>query len=75
MGIERNCPIDTYNVELVPRYSDKEPLVFRRDDIDKLLSALTKECQGWVQSDGRIWSDSPESWLRKQLDLPKEGTK
>jgi len=71
MGIERNCPIDTWNADLVPRYSDGETLVYRRKDINRLLTVLSKECQNWQKSDGKIWWDSPESWLRKQLDLPK----
>ncbi len=70
MGIEKNCPIDTWDANLVPKYSDKKTLVYLRKDIDKLVSALSKECQMWQTSDGKIWWDSPESWLRKQLDLP-----
>ena len=71
MGLERNCPIDTYNADLVTRYSDGESLVFKRNDIDKLLSALSKECKTWKESDGEVWWDTPEIWLRKQLGLQK----
>lgn len=72
MGIERNCSIDKWNADLVPRYSDTESLVFRITDIDKLLKSLTKECKSWQISDGKIWYDSPERWLRKQLGMEVE---
>ena len=69
MGIERNCPIDMWNADNVTRYADMEPLVFKIQDIDRLLKKLSEECKSWQSSDGKIWWDSPESWLRKQLNL------
>jgi len=69
MGIERNCPIDMWNADLVSRYEDMEPLVFKIQDIDRLLKALTEECKEMIKSDGELWADTPEVWLRKQLKL------
>lgn len=75
MSIERNYPVDIWDADLVPRYYDKKTLVFLITDIDNLLTKLSKECKSWQESDGKIWWDSPESWLRKQLNLLKEETK
>ena len=69
MGISRNCPIDMWNADVVTRYSDMEPLVFKIQDIDMLLKELTKECKEMIKSDGELWADTPEIWLRKQLNL------
>jgi len=69
MAMVRNCPIDMWNADMVSRFEDMEPLVFTIQDIDRLLKRLSEECKQWQESDGKIWWDSPESWLRKQLNL------
>lgn len=67
MGIERNCPIEVCRVADLPTMD----LVVKVSELEKLFEALTKECAEWKQSDGVIYWDSPENWLRKQLNLPK----
>lgn len=61
MGMERNCPVKPVQVVEVA-------------ELEKLFAALSVECKAWKQSDGQIWWDSPESWLRKQLNLPRKKT-
>jgi len=68
MGIERNCPIDIWDVIHLQNGTE----VIKVSDMEKLLKSLTEECKQWQSSDGKIWWDSPESYLRKQLNLNKE---
>ena len=65
MGVERNCPIDIWDVIYLPNGTE----VIKRCDMEKLLKALTNECKQWQNSDGKIWFDSPESYLREQLGM------
>ena len=63
MGIERNYPVEFTTI--------KGKQMVERSILERLFAALSKECQDWKRSDGEIWWDSPENWLRKQLHLPK----
>jgi len=76
MGIERNCPIEvcyapTFQLLKRPTEAFKTTAVVELSELDKLFKALSKECKDWKRSDSQIWWDSPESWLRKQLNMPK----
>jgi len=77
MGIERNCPIEiihapTFQLLRNPVKEFKTTPVVELSELEKLFEGLSKEAKEWQQSDGKIWWDSPESWLRKQLNLPKK---
>jgi hypothetical protein len=72
MSIERNCPIEIlyapeFQIFLRPQTEVDTIAVIQLSELDKLFKALTKECKSWQESDGRIYYDSPEKWLRKQI--------
>lgn len=76
MGIVRNCPVDvvyapTFQLFVKPVEQFKNTPVVELVELEKLFAALSKECLEWQKSDGKIWWNSPEEWLRKQLNLPK----
>ena len=68
MTIERNHPVTFYDIDVCPRTSDDNRVVLVRQ-LDDLLKALTIECSNWEKDDGKIYWDSPEAWLRKQLGI------
>ena len=78
MRIERNYPIEVIYASIFqlfrhPVEEFKTTAVVEVSELEKLFTALSKECKDWQQSDGKIWYDSPEAWLRKQLNLQKKG--
>jgi len=65
MGIERNCPTDIWDVIHLQNGTE----VIKVSDMEKLLKALTEECKSMIRSDGDLWADTPEVWLRTQLKM------
>lgn len=77
MGIERNCPIrivyaPTFQIFRNPVPEFKTTPVVEVEELEKLFAKLSEECKDWKRSDGEVWWDSPEAWLRRQLDLPRK---
>ena len=77
MGIERKHPVKisyapTFQLLNSPVEAFKTTPVVTVERLEKLFEALSEECKSWQQSDGKIWWDSPESWLSEQLGFEKQ---